>query len=123
MKRSIPTLLVVAVVLALSASSAAASDVKALYSSNCASCHAANGKGAFPAVPDLALRMGKTDAQLISSTLKGFKSEGSTMPMPPKGGNPKLTAANAAALVVYVRGLVKSRVATGKPQLLPGAKP
>lgn len=123
MRHLIPLLLILPAALAVSAPSAAASNGKALYSSNCVSCHAANGKGAFPAVPDLALRMGKTDAQLISSTLNGFKSKGSTMAMPPKGGNSKLTAADAAGLVVYVRSLVKSRVAISKPKLLPGAKP
>lgn len=119
MKRLITTLLVLPAALALSASGAAASATagngKALYSSTCVACHAANGKGAFPAVPDLATRMGKTDAQLVSSTLNGFKSKGSTMAMPAKGGNPKLTAADAAALIVYVRSLVKLRVASSKP--------
>lgn len=116
-------LLLLPIALALSATSAAHSNGQALFSSNCVSCHAANGKGAFPAVPDLATRMTKTDTQLISSTLNGFKSKGSAMAMPPKGGNPKITAADAAAVIVYVRSLVKSRVAIDHSHQPPGDLP
>ena len=123
MKGVILTLLILPAALAPSVSSAAASNGKALYSSNCVACHAANGKGAFPAVPDLAMRMAKTDAQLISSTLKGFKSKGSTMAMPPKGGNAKLTTADAVSLVAYVRTLVKSRVPIDHSHKHPGDVP
>lgn len=105
MSRFLPLLLLT---LALAApGTGKAADGKALYTSTCVACHAANGKGAFPGVPDLGPRMAKSDAELIKSTLKGFKSKGSSMAMPAKGGNPTLTDADAAALVVYLRTLVK----------------
>ncbi|MEO6624676.1 MAG: cytochrome c [Burkholderiaceae bacterium] len=93
----------------------AAAEGKALYASTCVACHGANGKGAFPGVPDLGTRMAKSDAELIKSTLNGLQSKGSPMAMPAKGGNPNLTAADAAALVVYMRGMVKLRAATKPP--------
>jgi mono/diheme cytochrome c family protein len=76
---------------------------KALYSNTCIACHGANGKGAIPGVPDLGPRMTMTDDDLTNSILNGLQSKGSLMAMPPKGGNPAITAADAAALVVYLR--------------------
>lgn len=85
----------------------AAADGKALYAGTCVSCHGANGKGAFASVPDLGPRMAKTDAELVKNIMGGFQTKGSSMAMPAKGGNPNLIAADAAALVVYLRTLFK----------------
>jgi mono/diheme cytochrome c family protein len=102
MNRYLPPILLAAII---------AADRKALYAGTCVSCHGANGKGAFSGMPDLGLRMTKTYAELVSHIMTGFKSKGSPMAMPAKGGNPKLTAADASALVVYLRNLLRPMTA------------
>lgn len=89
------------------AQSVFAADGKALYQTTCVACHGAKAQGAIPGVPDLAKSgsLAKSDAELTASILNGFKSKGSTLAMPPKGGNPNLTAEDAKALVVYLRAL------------------
>jgi mono/diheme cytochrome c family protein len=89
---------------------ASAADGKALYRASCIACHGEKGQGAIPGVPDLARsgRMSKTDQELVDSILKGYRTKGSPMAMPPKGGNPKLTEEDARAIVVYLRSIAKS---------------
>lgn len=87
---------------------ALAAEPQALYATTCVACHGPAGKGALPGVPDLATRLGKSDAELAASILNGFQTPGSPMAMPPKGGNAALTAADAQALVTYLRTLGKS---------------
>lgn len=99
--------LLVTLVLLGSAQSVFAADGKVLYETTCVACHGAKAQGAIPGVPDLAKNgsLAKSDAELTSSILNGFKSKGSPMAMPPKGGNPNLTPDDAKTLVIYVRGL------------------
>lgn len=101
-------LLLIASLFVLGASQTAlAAEGQALYEATCIACHGAKAQGAIPGVPDLAKggRLSKPDAELVANILNGFQSNGSAMAMPPKGGNPKLTAADAEALVIYMRAL------------------
>ena len=100
-------LFVASLVLLGTGQSALAADGKALYETTCIACHGANAQGAIPGVPNLAKgeRLAKPDAELAANILNGFQSKGSPMAMPPKGGNPNLTAADVKALVTYMRTL------------------
>lgn len=102
---------VLIVLLALTGGPAfAAPDGKALFQQTCVACHARTAKGALPGIPDLTRKGGplaKTDAELVANILNGYQSEGSPMAMPAKGGNPSLTAEEAAALVAYLRTLAE----------------
>lgn len=83
----------------------------ALYNQTCVACHGANGKGALPGVPDLTSAQGplarKSDAQLAASILSGLQTPGAALAMPAQGGNPAVTADDAAALVRYLRAQFK----------------
>lgn len=105
MTRSV--LLIASLFLLGAAQTAVAAEGKALYEATCIACHGPKAQGAIPGVPDLAKggRLTKPDAELVANILNGFQSKGSPMAMPPKGGNPNLTAADAKALVTYMRTL------------------
>lgn len=90
-----------------------ASKGKALYASQCASCHGAQGKGNGPAAAALNPKpvdltdkavMGKlTDQQLFDVIKKGGVAIGKSAMMPPAG----VGDSDVADLVAYVKGLSK----------------
>lgn len=88
---------------------AAADQVEAgekLFNTTCVACHGADGKGKLPGVPDFTKsdgRLSKGDDVLVTHIMEGFKSPGSPMAMPAKGGNSSLTKAQAESIIQYMR--------------------
>lgn len=79
---------------------------KQVYESNCLACHGANGKGSIPGVPDFTDRNGrllKGDSELLSNIINGIQSPGSSLPMPPRGGNSQLSDADLNAALIYIK--------------------
>lgn len=79
---------------------------ESIYPSSCVACHAADGAGVLPGVPDLTPTDGPlalADAGLMKRVAEGFQSPGSPMAMPPRGGNPGLSDEDIKAVVLYMR--------------------
>ncbi|MBQ0831875.1 cytochrome c [Marinobacter sp.] len=79
---------------------------KLYNNTTCVACHGKDGKGKLPGVPDFTKKGGrltKTDDVLASNIMNGFKSPGSSMAMPAKGGVSSLTQEQAEAIVSYMR--------------------
>jgi len=77
-----------------------------LYNTTCVACHGADGKGKLPGVPDFTKsdgRLSKDADVLATHIMEGFKSPGSSMAMPAKGGISSLTMEQAEAIVQYMR--------------------
>ncbi len=77
-----------------------------IYGQTCVACHGADGKGALPGVPDFSSAagpLGKSDEILQQNITLGFQSPGSSMAMPPKGGNPELSESAVASVLRYLR--------------------
>ena len=90
----------------LSKSAATAISGLAIYTQTCVACHGTDGSGSLPGVPDFTGRnspLSKSDATLLKNISEGFQSPGSPMAMPPKGGNPDLSAADIQAVLDYIR--------------------
>jgi cbb3-type cytochrome c oxidase subunit III len=91
------------------ANSVAKADGAAIYSTNCAACHQANGKGIPGAFPPLAESdwMGKDDRTLAALVLHGLSGavivNGNTYNgvMPPMGGN--LSDQEVSAVLTHIR--------------------
>lgn len=84
----------------------AASSGEEIYNQTCVACHGSNGKGTVPGTPNLNEPDGplaQPDDVLLRHITKGFKSPGSPMAMPPKGGNPALTDADIRTVLNYLR--------------------
>jgi len=78
---------------------------KAVYDASCAVCHTA-GIGGAPKLGDKvawAPRIKQGEAVLVTHTIKGWKTPGSTgMAMMPKAGKPNLTDAEIADAVAFM---------------------
>lgn len=89
--------------------SAAAGDLgrgEAVYKEICIACHGGDGAGSLPGVPDLTEKsapLAQDDAVLLKRMVDGFRSPGSLMEMPPRGGDPALTDADLKAALKYMR--------------------
>jgi len=111
MKRS--SFLIASLVAGIFASStgaaASAENVEAgekLFNSTCVACHGGDGKGKLPGVPDFTKsdgRLSKDNEVLVTHIMEGFKSPGSSMAMPAKGGISSLTKEQAESIVQYLR--------------------
>jgi len=79
---------------------------KEVYDTTCIACHGADGSGPIPGVPNFNKKKGrlsKSDEDLLNHITHGFQSPGSSMAMPPKGGNPNLTEKNIKDTLKYLR--------------------
>ena len=78
---------------------------KRVYRGTCIACHGPTGKGGIPGTPDFTKGNGvlsQDDSVLTDHIRNGFRSKGSTMPMPAKGGNPKLTDQDIQNVLAYL---------------------
>ena len=85
---------------------AKAASGQAIFTQTCVACHGVDGSGGLPGVPDYTRKDGplaKSDAVLARHITEGFQSPGSPMAMPPKGGNPDLSADDIQAVLKYLR--------------------
>lgn len=79
---------------------------RSLYQQTCIACHGPDGRGVLPGMGSLRAAdgpLGQPDDVLLQSILEGKESANSPLTMPPKGGNPSLTEADARALVAFLR--------------------
>jgi mono/diheme cytochrome c family protein len=80
-----------------------------IYQLNCMVCHGSDGSGAMPGVPDFSQQpsaLQQTDAQLLDLLKKGVQRPGSSMAMPPNGGNPQLDDEALLNAIRYMRQLI-----------------
>ncbi|MBZ0105465.1 MAG: cytochrome c [Sulfuricella denitrificans] len=79
---------------------------EAVYKGTCIACHGGDGAGSLPGVPDLTEKaelLSQDDAILLRRMVEGFRSAGSPLEMPPRGGDPALTDADLKAVLKYMR--------------------
>lgn len=78
-----------------------------LYNTTCVACHGNNGKGSIPGVPDLRgrdSRLAQKDLEtLLHNVDAGYRSPGSMLAMPPKGGNADLSQQDLVDILNYMR--------------------
>lgn len=78
---------------------------KEIYNQTCIACHGATGKGEIPGAPNFTEnggRLSKSDSVLFDSTKNGFRSPGSPMAMPKKGGNTELGDQDIKDVIGYM---------------------
>ena len=76
-----------------------------VYNQTCIACHGADGGGAIPGVPKFKERLSQSDDILLQHIIEGFQSPGSSMAMPPKGGNPNLSDQDIRKVLSYIKKL------------------
>jgi len=94
------------------ADSATARTGAEIYGETCVACHGTDGKGALPGVPAFGSTGGplsKSDEVLHDHILRGFQTPGSSMAMPPKGGNGGLTDADISSVLQFLRNTFGSK--------------
>jgi len=77
-----------------------------LFLQNCAVCHAADGGGTMPGVPDLAgspFWSKQSDKEVLERVKQGIQTPGAAIAMPPKGGNAKLSDNELLEIISYMR--------------------
>jgi len=80
-----------------------------LYNQYCMSCHAEDGSGELPGVPDLTENkkwMKLSESELYMKLDKGFQTPGSIMPMPPRGGAVDLTDKQFLEVIRYFHKMI-----------------
>lgn len=79
---------------------------EAIYGQTCVACHGEDGTGTIPGAPEFARSDGvlsKPDEVLLRHIKEGFKSPGSQMAMPPRGGNPDLSDRDIESALLYIK--------------------
>jgi len=77
-----------------------------LFLQNCAVCHAADGGGAMPGVPDFTgspIWSKQSDKELLVRVKQGIQTPGAAIAMPPKGGNANLSDNELMEIISYMR--------------------
>jgi len=106
MKRVASILLLAVGALLAGATWAANATGESIYHPSGPPCAGADGAGVLPGVPDLSGKDGPlaaADEVLLKRIAEGFQSPGSPLAMPPRGGNPKLSNEDLAAVLNYMR--------------------
>lgn len=83
---------------------------KRIYQQTCIACHGPDGTGTLPGTPDFTEaggRLSQPEDVLVRHVLEGFRSPGSPMAMPPKGGNSSLTEDDVEDVLAYIRQTFK----------------
>jgi len=83
----------------------AASRGENLYLQNCMVCHADDGTGAMPGVPDLEENRAwstMNKIKLLTRLKQGIQKSDESMGMPAKGGNPNLTNKDLNEIINYM---------------------
>jgi len=78
---------------------------KTVFEETCVACHGDDGKGVVPGVPDFIDGNGvlsQSNEVLFNHIVNGFESPGSTLAMPPKGGNEDLSNKDIKDVIEYL---------------------
>lgn len=97
---------VTAILFTIMSTAFAAASGASVYQGTCIACHGAGGEGTLPGVSDLTESNGpltKSDDELKRNIVNGFRSPGSPLTMPPKGGDPSLSDEDIDAVIRYMR--------------------